>query len=183
MREEWRDIQGYEGMYQVSNLGRVRSLDRQVECKNSIRFYKGKILSHCEDDKGYIRVLLSVAGKHKSCQIHRLVAQAFIPNPSNLPEVNHKDEKTSNNCVDNLEWCTKIYNLYYGTGMERSKKAQHKKAVIQYDMEGKFIREYESLAEASRDAVKKRDIKTIVNCCEGKFKQAYGYIWKYKEAN
>lgn len=181
MIEEWKPVIGYEEIYEVSNWGNVRSVDRQIKCKNSIRTYKGKQLSKCLDNKGYYRVLLSVAQKHKSALVHRLVAEAFIPNPEKLPEVNHKDENPANNSVDNLEWCTKIYNLEYGTGRARSNASQHRIPVIQYDLNGKLVKEYPSLAEASRDAVKKRDIKTIVNCCNGKFKQAYGYIWRYKE--
>ena len=181
MEEVWKDVQGYEGIYQVSNLGNVKSLDREVKCKNSIRLYKGKILSQCKDDKGYYRVLLSVAGKHKSAQIHRLVAEAFIDNKNKFPEVNHKDENPSNNRVDNLEWCEKIYNLSYGTGRIRSIES-HRKKILQFDMNNNLISEFEGVNIAAKAIGKPKDATAITKCCQGKFKTAYGYIWKYKEA-
>lgn len=106
--EEWKDITGYEGLYQVSNLGRVRR--------------SGKILKGGYNNKGYHTINLCKNGISKSFFVHRLVAIAFIPNPNNFPIVNHKDENPKNNCVDNLEWCTKSYNATYGTAKER--KAQ-----------------------------------------------------------
>ena len=179
--EVWKDIPGYEGIYQVSNLGKVKSIDREVKCKNSVRFYKGKALSQCKDDKGYYRVLLAVAGKHKSCQVHRLVAEAFIPNPENLPEVNHKDENPSNNCVENLEWCSKVYNLAYGTGRNRSIQS-HRKKILQFDMNNRLVAEYEGVNIAAKAIGKPNDATAITKCCKGKKQTAYGYIWRYKEA-
>ena len=117
MNEEWRPIEGYEGLYEVSNTGLIRSLDRFVGNRNRI---KGKILSINIKKGGYCSVVLSKYGKMKGYQVHRLVAQAFIPNPDNLPQVNHIDEDKSNNCVDNLEWCTAKYNINYGTRQERA---------------------------------------------------------------
>ena len=179
--EIWKDVVGYEGYYQVSNEGNVRSVDRQVECKNSLRVYKGRQLVACSDDKGYIRVLLSVAGKHKSCQVHRLVATAFLPNLDDLPEVNHKDENPNNNHVDNLEWCSKPYNLSYGTGRTRSVKS-HRKPVLQLDLEGTLIAEYEGVNVAAKAIGKPKDAIAITKCCSGKNQTAHGYIWRYKEA-
>ena len=179
--EVWKDVVGYEGFYQVSNMGNVRSVDRQVECSNSVRFYKGKVLSQCKDDKGYLRVLLATAGRHKSCQVHRLVAEAFIANEENLPEVNHKDERPENNCVDNLEWCSKIYNLEYGTGRSRSVQS-HKKPVQQLDLEGNVVAEFDGVNSAARFIGKPRDATAITQCCLGKNRTAYGYKWRYKEA-
>lgn len=180
--EIWKDVVGYEGYYQVSNKGNVRSVDRRVQCSNSVRFYKGRVLSQCQDDKGYFRVLLAVAGMHKSRQIHRLVAEAFIDNPNNLPEVNHKDENPSNNSVDNLEWCSKVYNLEYGTGRARSMKSQHKKAVQQFDLNGNLIAEFDGVNSAARSIGKSKDATAITKCCSGKNQTAHGYIWRYKEA-
>ena len=180
--EVWKDVVGYEGFYQVSNNGNVRSVDRQVRCSNSVRFYKGKILSQCKDDHGYFRVLLAKAGKHKSSQVHRLVAEAFIQNPNNLPEVNHKDENPGNNCIDNLEWCSKNYNLEYGTGRKRSVKAQHRKKVLQIDFEGNLIAEFDGVNSAARSIGKPKDATSITKCCTGKNQTAHGYIWRYKEA-
>ena len=102
--EEWRDIQGYEGLYMVSNLGRVKSL-------NYHRTGKERIMKPSDNGHGYLFVVLCKDGKDKNCRINRLVAQAFLPNPDNLPEVNHKDENKYNNCVENLEWCDRSYNV------------------------------------------------------------------------
>ena len=116
MIEEWRKIVGYEGLYEVSSLGRVRSLDRYDSIN---RFRKGRILKSGTDTGGYLFVQLSSNGNEKNHSVHRLVAEAFIPNPDNLPQVNHIDEDKSNNCVDNLEWCDREYNINYGTIKDR----------------------------------------------------------------
>ena len=113
--EEWRDIKGYEGRYQISSEGRVRSLDRIG--KNGYS-YKGKILKPRPTKRGYIKANLS----GKIYAVHRLVAQAFIPNPNNYPVVNHKDENPSNNCIENLEWCDVKYNINYGTAKKTGAK-------------------------------------------------------------
>ena len=127
MNEEWRPIEGYEGLYEVSNLGRVRSLDRYVEYSNGrIHLHKGKVLSPAKDKNGYLKVVLNCNGKCKTTNIHRLVANVFIPNPDNLPMVNHKDEDKSNNSVDNLEWCDVKYNLSYGTARIRERDTKMK---------------------------------------------------------
>ena len=112
MDEEWRDIRGYEGRYLISSLGRVYSNSR------------GRIMSITYDKYGYLQVCLCKTGERKLYRVHRLVAQSFIPNPNNLPEVNHKDENKINNCVSNLEWCTSKYNSNYGTRNIRRVRAQ-----------------------------------------------------------
>lgn len=116
MIEEWRTIVGYEGLYEVSSLGRVRSLDR-YDSRNHFR--RGRILKLSYDTVGYLIVGLHSNGKAKIYLVHRLVAQAFIPNPDNLPEVNHIDEDKTNNRVDNLEMCNREYNSNYGTRNDR----------------------------------------------------------------
>lgn len=128
MEEEWKDIKGYEGQYQVSNLGRVKSLDRMLTYKTRYGVYQhiqyGKILTPCYDLRGYSYVRLhDLNGKSKGLKIHRLVGLTFIPNPDNLPCLNHKDEIKTNNSVDNLEWCTHLYNNLYGTHLERISRA------------------------------------------------------------
>jgi hypothetical protein len=126
MLEEWKDVVGYEGLYEVSNTGKVRSLDRIVFQKNMYktikRIYPGRLLSQKKDEYGYYDVGLSKNGKIRTYRTHRIVAQAFIPNEKNLPQVNHKDENPSNNHADNLEWCTAKYNVNYGTRTERMSK-------------------------------------------------------------
>ena len=116
MTEEWRPIVGYEGLYEVSNTGQVRSLDKYDSMN---RFLRGRILRLFTDGLGYLRAQLYSSSKRKSFLVHRLVAQAFIPNPDNLPQVNHRDENPSNDNVDNLEWCDGKYNVNYGTRIDR----------------------------------------------------------------
>ena len=111
---EWKDIVGYEGHYQVSNTGKIRSVDRYIKDRRlGKRFAKGYILKPELSKNGYLYVNLNKDGKIKHCTVHRIVAQAFIPNPYNLPCVNHKDENRGNNNADNLEWITNIGNLKY----------------------------------------------------------------------
>ena len=120
MEEFWKDIEGYEGWYQVSSQGRVRSVERYVNYKKTgLSNRKSRILKAKKDYYGYMVVNLSVNCKVKTMKIHRLVADAFIPNPDNLPCVNHKDEDKTNNFVDNLEWCSVAYNNTYGTRIDR----------------------------------------------------------------
>ena len=114
----WKEIPGTDGKYLISTDGEVIAISRRVKFGNVYRWTKTKILTPRDNGKGYLE--LEFLGKHR--YIHRLVAEAFIPNPQNLPQVNHKDENKSNNCVDNLEWCDRVYNTNYGTGIERSKE-------------------------------------------------------------
>lgn len=182
MKEIWKDIKGYEGYYQVSNLGRVKSLDRI----NSRGFQMiGKPLNINKLVSGYCTVSLCKNGKPIICLVHRLVAETFIPNPENLPCVNHKDENPSNNCVDNLEWCTHLYNMNYGTRNKRLSENHkgvintHKSTpILQYSLDNKFIKEYPSMAEVNRQLGYSQ--AGISRCCKGKYKQSYGYIWKFK---
>jgi hypothetical protein len=119
--EEWHDIGGCDGLYQVSNKGRVRSTEKSVECYNGRKFYKhSRVIKTTNINSGYIIVNLHLKdGSLQHRLVHRLVAEAFIPNPQQLEQVNHKDENKKNNCVENLEWCTRQYNSLYGTCQER----------------------------------------------------------------
>lgn len=138
MNEIWKDIKGYEGYYQVSNFGKVRSLNRSIYRKNGRKqsFKDQELKFH--DKHGYLGINLRKDGKIKSCTVHRLVAEAFIPNPYNLPQINHKDENKYNNRIDNLEWCSSSYNMNYGTRTYRSIESCKK------TMKEKFENGYES---------------------------------------
>ena len=181
-KEFWKNIKDYENLYQGSNLGRVRSFDRWVKSKNgSLRFCKGRILKPGTNKDGYLQVDLWKNNKRKNFLVHRLVAQAFLDNPNNLPEVNHKDENKLNNSVENLEWCDRKYNCNYGTRNERQKKKQlndikKSKPVLQYDLEGNFIREWESTMECGRNGYNQGH---VAECCQGKRKTHKGFIWRY----
>ena len=156
MEEIWKDVVGYEGYYQVSSLGRIRSVDREIIDKNGVKkSIHGKIMRHTFHPDGYPVISLCRNGVYRRLKIHRLVALAFIPNPNNLPEVNHKDEDKTNNRVflkkdgsvdldkSNLEWCDSKYNANYGT---RNKRRAEKcsKPVFQYSADGKLIKCWKS---------------------------------------
>ena len=168
MDEIWRDIDGYEGLYQVSNKGRVKSL----------KWGKERILKPHDNGIGYLRVALRKESSLKFIIIHRLVAQAFIPNLENKPQVNHKDENKKNNCVENLEWATAKENSNHGTRNERVGDSRSK-PILQYSKSGEFIREWKSAAEVER--VLRINNSDIIACCRGKRKSAGGFVWKYKE--
>lgn len=177
MEELWKDIQGYEGKYQVSNLGNVKSL---------LKDRNGKIMKPRANKRGYYQVYLYSDSKtRKMYLVHRLVAQTFIENPENLPLVNHKDENKSNNCVSNLEWCSYEYNNNYGTRNERSMftrivnngKTAPKK-IDQYSLDGKFIKTWNSGAELAKNGFHN---SSICHCCKGLQKTSKGYILKYHE--
>lgn len=176
MKEIWKDVQGYEDLYQVSNLGRVKSLPKVVDIKRCKITLKEKMLSQIE--KGdYLSVILCNNRNRRQFSIHRLVAIAFIDNPNSLPEVNHKDEDKHNNVVSNLEWCDRCYNQNYGTCRERAASKLWKK-VFQYSKNGEFIKEYKSIQYAA-DSLGIFPTN-IIECCKGRRKSAGGYIWKYE---
>lgn len=181
MTEEWRDIQGYEGFYQVSNLGKVRSLPRidrgiSILGKPYTRKLKGRELSQQTDIGGYRTVPLSKNGKQRHYMVHRLVADAFISKPSDNLVINHKDMVRHNNCVENLEWCTQQYNVHYGGAVERQ-HAMISKAVYQMTMEGEIIAKYLSFAEASKAVGV--DKSNIIRAAKGQIGQSGGYRWRY----
>lgn len=179
-REIWKDIKDYEGLYQVSNLGRVRSLNYN-HTENKIKLLKQG------NRVGYKLVALSKNKQRKTYSVHRLVAMAFIYNPdmNKYNEVNHKDEDKTNNCVWNLEWCDRKYNMDYGTFRERTIKYlinhnnEISKTVYQYDLYGNLVKEYPSTMEVQRQSNYSQG--TVSSCCRGERNSAYGYIWSYKE--
>lgn len=177
--EEWRDVVGYEGFYQVSNFGNVRSVDRYVECKGTMRMQKGKMLRPHVGRFGYKQVVLCNK-KMNLRKVHRLVAEAFIPNPNNLPQVNHKDEVKTNNNADNLEWCDCLYNLTYNELHHRRNNLNNKGSKLVFQIkDGTVINTYPSINEAARNL--KGSCGHISNCCRGKVPSAYGYQWKYAD--
>ena len=183
MVEEWRTIEGYPN-YQVSNLGRVKSLERKVKSKGGYRIIKETLLKYDVSNRGYLRVHLYKNNKSKKFTVHRLVAEAFIPNPNNLPQCNHRDECKTNNKVDNLEWCTNEYNMNYGIRTEkaRQKNINHpskSKPVIAYK-DGVEIMHFSSIMEAVRSG-NGFDASAISSCCRGKYKYKThkGLTWKY----
>lgn len=198
--EIWKPIVGYEGLYEVSNLGRVKSLGNTRKCsrfKGVVTFMRYEITRH-----NYHRILLRKDGKYKHFYVHRLVAAAFIPNPNNYPIVNHKDCNPSNNNACNLEWCTHKFNVNYADALQKraeafkasningvhSKKSLEtkqllkcntcEKAVIQIDCNtGKTINTFRSIQEAQRTL----SISHIVAVLKGKRHSAGGYFWAYAE--
>ena len=176
INEIWKPIKGYEELYEVSNYGRIRSFDRWCSHRRGKQLKKGKILKLHKDTSGYLCVKLCKNTNQYQFKVHRLVAQTFIPNPNNLPQVNHKDECKTNNIVSNLEWCDIKYNVNY---CSRNKIVAEKlsKIVLQYDLEGNFIKEYKSVIEASKMNFNKSHIAA---CCRGERKTHKGFIWRYK---
>lgn len=183
--EIWRDVEGYEGRYMVSSWGNVKSLRG-----------RGRILRPQIDIHGYFVVNLCQNSIPKTMRIHRLVANAFIPNPENLPCINHLDEVKANNKVENLEWCTYSHNINWGTRTQRvSQKLagsnctqnavnERSRAVMQFSRDGKYIATFNSTQAAGRAVTgrlaRNRD---IVRCCQRKRPTAYGFVWRYVDEN
>lgn len=181
MQEIWKDIPGYEGYYQVSNLGNVKSMKRVVERKNNGTGnlpLKPKLLSPTTYPTGYKKVTLCKNDKRKYLFVHRLVAEAFIPNPNHYPYVNHKDENPSNNHVNNLEWCTNEYNMNYGTIGYRISLSKSKQ-VFQYDLNGNLLNIFYGASEAQR--LTQISLSSILNCCKGTSKSAGGFLWSFSD--
>lgn len=179
--EEWKDIKGYEGLYQVSTNGNVRSLDRTNVCYGREYIRKGKVLRTKTDKDGYPYLFLSKKGVKHKFMVHRLVALTFLPNPTNKEQVNHKNEVKTDNRVSNLEWCDCKYNINYGTGLRRRAKSQTNrhgaKAIGQYDLQGSLIKIFPSMMEAHRQGGFNQ--RHICDCCKGRAKTHKGYIFKY----
>lgn len=182
--EEWRDIEGYEGYYQVSNFGRVRKLDRYTLKTNRgvpyLQKYKGCIMKAQRMKNGYLYLPLSKNGKYKGHYIHRLVAKAFAPGYREGLAVNHIDEDKMNNLPDNLEWVTYKENNSHGTRMERIGKKE-RKPVLQMTITGEVIKRFESISRASMTTgIFMTNISAV---CHGKYgcKTAGGYRWKFAD--
>lgn len=176
MQEVWKDIAGYEGLYQVSNLGRVKSLDRYVAHKKyGKQFHAGKILKPKKRKKGenYLTVDLTKNSTRKSIFVHRLVAINFLGEKEGM-EVNHIDEDPTNNRLDNLEWLTHNENMHHKDLFKRIKKP-NKKPVNAYDKEGNLIFSFDSIEDAGRNGFNSSAISQNIS---GKLKTSGGYVWK-----
>lgn len=185
--EVWKDIPGYEGYYQVSNMGRVKSFNYRNTKKTSI-------LKQSINQDGYLRLTLKKDYKSKGFLVHRLVGFAFIPNPENKETINHKNEIKTDNRVENLEWMTRAENNNYGTHNERvhkkcreknvyligalASKEVRKRNILQFDLRHNFIREYDCIEDVKKY---KFDPAHVCKCAQGQRKTHGGYIWKYKE--
>ena len=186
MEEVWKDIEGYEGLYQVSNFGNVRSLNWRNTGKAKNLFLK-------EHKRGYYHVELKNDEGRKAFLVHRLVASAFIENPNNYPNINHKDENKRNNSVENLEWCTCSYNVRYSLKLHPERHAYnggHRKGcrykgknsgkkIVQLTLDGTLVKEWIS----SRTIFIETGMSdwSISECCRGKRHKVYGYIWQYAD--
>lgn len=185
MQEIWKNIKDYEGLYQVSNFGNVRKLRFINNICNKEKIFN--ITKH-KQNSGYLKVILYKEGQYKNKLVHRLVAEAFINNVNNYNDINHKDGNKENNNVNNLEWCTKSYNMKhayknnlwsspnkgkYGSNSNKAKKV----AMIDKDT-NKIIKTFNSIIDATH-FMNKNGSSHIVNCCKGKLKTAYGYKWQY----
>lgn len=197
--EIWKDIDGYEGLYQVSSLGRVKALQRYRRAGNTAYTQKEHFMTQYDNTSGYKYVRLNIGSDKRMFFVHRLVANAFIANPMSLPEVNHKNEIKTDNNVDNLEWCTRQYNETYGTKRERvqrtkkmlnsdrkalmKKNKNHsygaEKPVLCYLKDGTFVNRFQSLSVAAQSI---GDCTShIAACCKGRRKSVRGYNWRYEE--
>ena len=170
IKEEWKNIRHFEGLYQISNFGFVRSL-------NYNKTGKMQIMMLSQAPNGYYSVNLSKDGKIYHYYIHRLVAEAFVPNPNNYTEINHKDEDKSHNVWLNLEWVDHISNCTYGTRNSRISKNKSKHSVNQYSVDGTFIKHWSSVYQIKQELG--IDRAAINRVCQGKQKTSLGYVWRY----
>jgi len=184
--EEWKDIPGYEALYQASNLGRVRSYDRLKWAGNKYYKFKGRILKFGVPKNGYpLVVLYSDTEDKKSRAVHRLIAITFVPNPNNLPVVMHNDDNKLNTCADNLTWGEQTKNVFdtYKRGLRSAVKQYGKdnklsKKVGQYHMSGDLIKMWDSVSDAERSGFSAGNIKMVIR---GKRNHHKGFIWKYPQ--
>ena len=177
MEEIWKDIKGYEGIYQISNFGQIKSLNYNHTGKEKIRQLD-------VSNKGYYTILLSKNGNKKKFSVHRLVAETFIPNIKELPMVNHIDGIKTNNNIDNLEWCdgSKNEKHAYDNGLKTKKFGENNpmaKSVDVFDLDGNFIMTFPTVKEAAKQM--KVGENTVINGCKEKTKNPKTYIFRYSE--
>lgn len=178
--EIWKDIKGYENLYQVSNTGKIKSLERYGNSKSNGKFLiKEKIRKTTTTTAGYEYVVLANNGKNKTILVHRLVAETFIPNPENKKCVNHKDENKSNNNVENLEWCDYEYNNTYKDIHLRRNTDNVVRKIIQYDLDMREIKRWDSVCAAAK--FYNAASTNIIKCCKGERTHCCGFKWRYYE--
>lgn len=179
MTEEWRPLKEFDGSYEVSSFGRVRSLDRMIaDGRPGValkRLLRGRIMATTPNNHGYLCVYICKDGKKYCKRVHRLVAEAFIPNPENLPQINHKDENKKNNKVDNLEWCTAEYNMNYGTLPKKLSKRKSKRCMAIYPDGAAIV--FNSVKEAAEAF--HTSFGNICAACRGERKYSHGLRWVY----
>ena len=182
--EIWKDIKGYERLYQVSNLGDIKSLKRNVYAGNGkYRWQYERILSKKKTNgNGYITVSLYKNNDVQNRYVHKIVAETFISNPNNYKYINHKDENKANNYVDNLEWCTARYNCTYNNrhikiGKKLINNKASSKPILQINNKNEIVKSYPSISEASRQL--KVSSQAISDCLRGKQKHSANFKWKY----
>lgn len=176
-KKEWKDIPNYEGLYQASTEGEIKS------------YYTGKILKQEISKNGYCKFMLCKNRKRKLYSVHRLIAMTFIENPNNYPIINHMDSNKTNNCVSNLEWCTQKYNMQHAytyicikpTWLGKKGKLHPSSVKIeQYDLNDNFIKTWNSMMDIKR--ILNIDCSNISKCCKGKYHTVGGYKWKYTKS-
>ena len=185
MKEIWKDIPEWEGLYMASNAGHIKSVSHWVQTKGrAMRLTKSVILKPKKTPFGYLTVRLQDKSnsRDKFYMVHRLIADTFIPNTDNLPFINHKDEDKTNNIVGNLEWCTAKYNVNYGTCLERRAETQktthpNMKKVRQMSSDGVILREYLSVSEAARAV--NVDKSRLSRCCRNSTFLCRGFKWEF----
>lgn len=181
-QEIWKDIPGYEGLYQASTDGYIRSLDRKIPMRGGIQTRRGRVLKPIVNIDGYYTVMLCKDGNRRIWRVHQLVAMAFISNPNKYCVVNHKNEIKTDNRACNLEWCDMRYNINYGSRTDIARKTRYErkagfKPVFQISKLGEILCCYESTADASRKTGIGQG--SISNVCSGRTKSAGGFCWQY----
>ena len=178
--ETWKPVKGYENLYEVSDLGNVRSVTHYVTVQRGkqtfVRKTKGQRIIPQKNIHGYMQVTLCKDGKRITHSVHRIVIEAFIENINNSPCINHKDEDKTNNALNNLEWCTYSYNHNYGTCIKRNIATQNKKVAQIKD--GRIIKIWESTNDAGRNGFTQ---SSISQCCRGLRNHHKKFQWKYVE--
>lgn len=175
MEEIWKEVEEFNGAYLISNKGRLKSVKRGIKWNGTIRHQEDKIMSQVINKSGYIEYQITYNGKHYSRKAHRLVAEAFIPNPAKKPQVNHINGVKTDNFVENLEWCTNRENVVhaYKNGLNKAAKT-----IVQFDLEGNFIKRWINTGEITRELGIGKT--TILAACKRKNHAAKGYLWKFE---